>query len=201
MNRFFIIAATVLLLAACGSKDDGSSKDGSGFDGTYNGGDDAFFDSLKFNKDGTVEIAFLGKTTKGTWRIDEDNDVLVDANGLYPNSRGLFRQIHGDCIDGRAFIGQYCKGSRGKQADSPTAGFGGAYASNSSGVLIFEPDGTFEHFFRGGIGVRPTVEASGTWKARGNKVLIIAEGSSLSGMILGDNGCLRDPSGGPQWCQ
>jgi len=202
MNRFFIVVATALLLAACGSKDDSSSKDGGGFGGTYNGGDGAFFDSLTFNKDGTVEIAFLGETTKGTWRIDEDNDVLIDANTLYPNSRGLFRQIPGDCVDGRSFIGQYCKSSRGQQANAPAAGFGGAYVSDYEGVLNFEPDGTFEHYMRGGLFTQPRVEAAGTWKARGHKVLIIAQGSGLSGMILGDDGCLRDPAGGyGKWCQ
>ncbi len=198
MNRLFIMAATVLLLTACGSKDDG------GFGGTYSGGDDAFFDSLTFNKDGTVDIAFFGETTQGTWRIDRDNDVLVDADELYPSTRELFRQLPDGCLDG-AFIGKYCKGSRGKQANGPATGFGGDYASNNWGVLVFEPDGTFEHYTGGLFGAQPRLEASGTWKARGNKVLISAEGSSLSGMILGDDGCLWEPSGGlggnAAWCQ
>lgn len=196
MNRLFIVAATALLLCACGSNDDDA------FGGIYQGGDDAFFDSLKFSSDGTVEIAFLGKTTKGTWRIDRENDVVVDADELYPNSRELFGQVPGGCLDGLAFTGKYCKGSRGKQANGPAAGFGGAYASDSWGVLSFEPDGTFEHYMRGGFGGQPKLEASGTYKARGTKVLIIAEGSSLSGMMLGDDGCLREPSGGyAEWCQ
>lgn len=196
MNRFFIMAATVLLLTACGSKENGQ------LGGTYNGGDDAFFDLLKFNKDGTLDIAFMGETTKGTWRIDKDNDVLVDASELYPNSWVLFRQIPGDCIDGRSFIGQYCKGSRGQQANAPAAGFGGAYVSDYEGVLIFEPDGTFQHYMRGGLFTQPRVEAAGAWRARGQKVLITAAGSSLSGMILADDGCLRDPAGGyGKWCQ
>jgi hypothetical protein len=201
MNRFFIMAATVLLLTACGSQDDSSSKDGGGFGGTYSGGDDAFFDSLKFNKDGTVDIAFLGETTKGTWRIDRDNEVLVDADELYPSTRELFRQLPDGCLDG-AFIGKYCKGSRGKQANGPAPGFGGAYVSDYEGVLVFEPDGTFEHYMRGGLFTQPKVEATGTWRARGQKVLISATGSSLSGMFLGDDGCLRDPAGGyGKWCQ
>jgi hypothetical protein len=197
MNKFLVFAATALLLAGCGADDEGTLS------GTYKGGDEAFFDSLKFSKDGTVEIALLGSTTQASWKIEEGDRVLVATPELFPNVSGeLFRQTPDKCLDGGKFTGKYCKGSGGKQAQGPAAGFGGAYASNNWGVLNFETDGTFEHYLRGGFGAQPKVEASGTWKARGNKVLIAAQGSSLDKLILEDDGCLRDPSGGyGQFCQ
>lgn len=197
MKRFLTLVTTVLLLAGCGAEDDGTLK------GTYKGGDEAFFDSLTFSKDGTVEIVLQGNTTQGSWKTDEGNEVLVTASTLFPNVTGkYFRQTPDKCLDGGKFIGKYCKGSGGKQAKSPAAGFGGAYASNNWGVLNFEADGTFEHILRGGLYTRPSIEASGTWKARGNKVLISAEGSSLSMLVLEDDGCLREPSGGnAQFCK
>lgn len=196
MRRLLILSTVVVLLAGCGA-DDGTLS------GTYKGGDEAFFDSLKFSKDGTVEIVFPGSTTQGSWKIDEDNEVLVAASVLFPNVTGeLFRLTPDKCLDGGKFTGKYCKGSGGKQAKGPAAGFGGAYASNNWGVLNFETDGTFEHYFRGGFGAQPKLESSGTWKARGNKVLIAAEGSSLSKLILENDGCLREPSGGyAQFCK
>jgi len=92
------------------------------------------FDSLTLNKGGTVDIAFLGETAQGTWRIDRDNDVLVDTDELYPVTRELFRQLPDGCLDG-AFIGKHCKGSRGKQANGPANGFGGAYVADYEGIL------------------------------------------------------------------
>jgi hypothetical protein len=97
----FAIAAC---LAACG---------GGGVEGHYIGRPEAFFDSLTFKPDGTVDVVLVGVRHEGRFTADRDGVTLTAPGG--EESR-LTLESSG-CLTHR-FVGTYCRDGAGLKASA-----------------------------------------------------------------------------------
>jgi hypothetical protein len=91
------LAASAAMLGACGG----------GIEGTYNGGDNSFLESISFKSGGKVHVTFMGMTKEGSYTIDGD-EVTISVNG---DTEVLRKDGHG-CLVGGGFLGSYCKDNK-----------------------------------------------------------------------------------------
>ena len=74
-----------------------------GLQGTYKGGDNAFFDQLNFTSSKTVEIVFMGATKEAEYKV-KDHKIYISTAG----ETQIFT-INDNCLDGGGMLGTYCK--------------------------------------------------------------------------------------------
>lgn len=136
-HRAIAIAAAAAAIA-CG---------GAGVDGRYVPRGDAFFDSLTFKSDGTVDVVMIGVTHQGRYTV-EDGAVTIVA----PDGTPSRLSIEGGCVIGPELFGTYC---RDGSASVGTSGGGDAGDAESYETATAEGRITLE--FEGDDKVRVTM--------------------------------------------